>query len=162
MESSLSSNQLQLAILVAGKFFFENASNSMITLKGVCVLQRFRRAVNVITCLNAGQVITASIADIIENYSFKDILRKLAREKQTQVAPTSNDDSYLGEITQETFVSSKDKHIKYVGIVYSSVTWYYFGISYMFSFLISLDGLLTFLSFDSAMMYNLHDLTAIL
>ncbi|XP_045441795.1 integrin alpha-8 isoform X2 [Pipistrellus kuhlii] len=43
-----------------------------------------------------GQVITANIADIIENYSFKDILRKLAREKQTQVAPTSNDDSYLG------------------------------------------------------------------
>ncbi|ELK35934.1 Integrin alpha-8 [Myotis davidii] len=43
-----------------------------------------------------GQVITASIADIIDNYSFKDILRKLAREKQTQVASTSNDDSYLG------------------------------------------------------------------
>lgn len=48
--------------------------------------------------LNAGQVITASIADIIANYSFKDILRKLAREKQTEVAPASYDDSYLGEI----------------------------------------------------------------
>uniref|UniRef100_A0A667FZY8 Integrin subunit alpha 8 n=1 Tax=Lynx canadensis TaxID=61383 RepID=A0A667FZY8_LYNCA len=45
-----------------------------------------------------GQVITASIADIIANYSFKDILRKLAREKQTDVAPASYDDSYLGEI----------------------------------------------------------------
>ncbi|XP_016059422.1 PREDICTED: integrin alpha-8 [Miniopterus natalensis] len=43
-----------------------------------------------------GQVITASIADIIANYSFKDILRKLAREKQTDVAPASYDDSYLG------------------------------------------------------------------
>ncbi|KAI5932794.1 integrin alpha-8 isoform X1 [Manis javanica] len=43
-----------------------------------------------------GQVITASIADIIANYSFKDILRKLAREKQTEVAPASYDDSYLG------------------------------------------------------------------
>ncbi|XP_037693560.1 integrin alpha-8 isoform X2 [Choloepus didactylus] len=43
-----------------------------------------------------GQVITASIADIIANYSFKNILRKLAREKQTDVAPASYDDSYLG------------------------------------------------------------------
>ncbi|XP_058153905.1 integrin alpha-8 isoform X1 [Dasypus novemcinctus] len=43
-----------------------------------------------------GQVITASVADIIANYSFKDILRKLAREKQTDVAPASYDDSYLG------------------------------------------------------------------
>ncbi|XP_010615564.1 integrin alpha-8 [Fukomys damarensis] len=43
-----------------------------------------------------GQVITASIADVIANYSFKDILRKLAGEKQTEVAPASYDDSYLG------------------------------------------------------------------
>lgn len=43
-----------------------------------------------------GQVITVSIADIIANYSFKDILRKLAAEKQTDVAPASYDDSYLG------------------------------------------------------------------
>ncbi|XP_069314997.1 integrin alpha-8 isoform X2 [Eulemur rufifrons] len=42
-----------------------------------------------------GQVITASIADIIANYSFKDILRKLAGEKQTEVAPASYDDTYL-------------------------------------------------------------------
>lgn len=123
MESSPSCNRLQLAVLMAGrKSIVENASNSIITFKGVCVVQRFRHAVNVIICLNAGQVITASIADIIDNYSFKDILRKLAREKQTQVASTSNDDSYLGEITQDTFVSSKDKHIKCVDIVYSSVT----------------------------------------
>lgn len=43
-----------------------------------------------------GQVITVSVADIIANYSFKDILRKLAAEKQTDVAPASYDDSYLG------------------------------------------------------------------
>ncbi|XP_066172878.1 integrin alpha-8 [Sylvia atricapilla] len=43
-----------------------------------------------------GQVITASVADIIANYSFKDILRKLAREKQTGVAPPSYDDNYMG------------------------------------------------------------------
>lgn len=55
-------------------------------------------SITVLICLNTGQVITASIADIIANYSFKDILRKLAREKQTEVAPASYDDSYLGEI----------------------------------------------------------------
>lgn len=108
MESSPSYNQLQLAVLVAGrKSIIENASNFMITFKGMCVVQRFRHAVKVIICLNAGQVITASIADIIENYSFKDILRKLAREKQTQVASTSNDDSYLGEITHFCFLKRK-------------------------------------------------------
>lgn len=49
--------------------------------------------------MNAGQVITASVADIITNYSFKDILRKLAREKQTGVAPPSYDDNYLGKLS---------------------------------------------------------------
>uniref|UniRef100_A0A452R0K9 Integrin subunit alpha 8 n=1 Tax=Ursus americanus TaxID=9643 RepID=A0A452R0K9_URSAM len=53
-----------------------------------------------------GQVITASIADIIANYSFKDILRKLAREKQTDVAPASYDDSYLGESHYMTFIQN--------------------------------------------------------
>ncbi|EHB06297.1 Integrin alpha-8 [Heterocephalus glaber] len=43
-----------------------------------------------------GQLITTSIADVIANYSFKDILRTLAGEKQTEVAPASYDDSYLG------------------------------------------------------------------
>ncbi|CAM4533592.1 unnamed protein product [Caretta caretta] len=43
-----------------------------------------------------GQVITTSIADIITDYSFKDILRKLTREKQTGVAPPIYDDNYLG------------------------------------------------------------------
>nr|XP_010589007.1 integrin alpha-8 [Loxodonta africana] len=43
-----------------------------------------------------GMFLRVNIADIIANYSFKDILRKLAREKQTDVAPASYDDSYLG------------------------------------------------------------------
>lgn len=55
-------------------------------------------SINLLICLTTGQVITASIADIIANYSFKDILRKLAGEKQTEVAPASYDDSYLGEM----------------------------------------------------------------
>ena len=55
-------------------------------------------SVNLFIWLNTGQVITASIADIIANYSFKDILRKLAGEKQTEMAPASYDDSYLGEM----------------------------------------------------------------
>uniref|UniRef100_A0A8C8RDR5 Integrin subunit alpha 8 n=1 Tax=Pelusios castaneus TaxID=367368 RepID=A0A8C8RDR5_9SAUR len=45
-----------------------------------------------------GQVITTSVVDIITNYSFKDILRKLTREKQTGVAPPIYDDNYLGKI----------------------------------------------------------------
>uniref|UniRef100_A0A8D2IQX4 Integrin subunit alpha 8 n=1 Tax=Varanus komodoensis TaxID=61221 RepID=A0A8D2IQX4_VARKO len=35
-----------------------------------------------------GQIITSSIADIITDYSFKNILRKLPQEKQTGVAPS--------------------------------------------------------------------------
>ena len=55
-------------------------------------------SINLLICSSTGQVIMASIADIIANYSFKDILRKLAGEKQTEVAPASYDDSYLGEM----------------------------------------------------------------
>uniref|UniRef100_A0ABM5GNK7 Integrin alpha-8 isoform X2 n=1 Tax=Pogona vitticeps TaxID=103695 RepID=A0ABM5GNK7_9SAUR len=43
-----------------------------------------------------GQIITSSVADIITGYSFKNILRKLSREKQTGVAPSIYDDNYLG------------------------------------------------------------------
>uniref|UniRef100_A0A2K5PAS3 Integrin subunit alpha 8 n=1 Tax=Cebus imitator TaxID=2715852 RepID=A0A2K5PAS3_CEBIM len=58
--------------------------------------------VNILIC----QVITASVADIIANYSFKDILRKLAGEKQTEVAPASYDDSYLGKTPYMTFIQN--------------------------------------------------------
>ncbi|XP_064410832.1 integrin alpha-8 [Latimeria chalumnae] len=43
-----------------------------------------------------GQVITTSVADIINGYSFRDILRKVNGEKQTGMAPDSYDDNYLG------------------------------------------------------------------
>ncbi|MEE6466707.1 hypothetical protein FKM82_007028 [Ascaphus truei] len=43
-----------------------------------------------------GQVITASIADIIRDYSFKDIIRNVAGEKQTTMAQSVYDDNYLG------------------------------------------------------------------
>uniref|UniRef100_A0A670ZUL7 Integrin subunit alpha 8 n=1 Tax=Pseudonaja textilis TaxID=8673 RepID=A0A670ZUL7_PSETE len=45
-----------------------------------------------------GQVITSSIADVITDYSFKNILRKLLQEKQTGVAPSVYDDNYLGKL----------------------------------------------------------------
>uniref|UniRef100_A0A8C6XHJ2 Integrin subunit alpha 8 n=1 Tax=Naja naja TaxID=35670 RepID=A0A8C6XHJ2_NAJNA len=45
-----------------------------------------------------GQVITSSIADVIIDYSFKNILRKLLQEKQTGVAPSIYDDNYLGKL----------------------------------------------------------------
>ncbi|KAG7469998.1 hypothetical protein MATL_G00134920 [Megalops atlanticus] len=43
-----------------------------------------------------GQVITAGIAEILNGYSLKAILRKVNGEKQTGAAPDSYDDSYLG------------------------------------------------------------------
>ncbi|KAI1885477.1 hypothetical protein AGOR_G00204100 [Albula goreensis] len=43
-----------------------------------------------------GQVITAGVAEIINGYSLKAILRKVTGEKQTGAAPDSYDDSYLG------------------------------------------------------------------
>uniref|UniRef100_A0A8D0GJ39 Integrin subunit alpha 8 n=1 Tax=Sphenodon punctatus TaxID=8508 RepID=A0A8D0GJ39_SPHPU len=50
-----------------------------------------------------GQVITTSIADIITNYSFKDILRQLTREKQTGVDPATYDDNYLGKLHMASY-----------------------------------------------------------
>ncbi|XP_053322477.1 integrin alpha-8 [Spea bombifrons] len=43
-----------------------------------------------------GQVFSASIAEIIKGYSFKTIIRKLVGEKQTRMAQSEYDDSYLG------------------------------------------------------------------
>ncbi|KAM4705167.1 integrin alpha-8 [Rhinophrynus dorsalis] len=43
-----------------------------------------------------GQVFSTSIADIIKGYSFKNIIRKLTGEKQTVMAQSDYDDSYLG------------------------------------------------------------------
>ncbi|MGH0144150.1 UNVERIFIED_CONTAM: hypothetical protein FKN15_033809, partial [Acipenser sinensis] len=43
-----------------------------------------------------GQVITTSVAEIINGFSFKEILRKVKGEKQTGAASDSYDDNYLG------------------------------------------------------------------
>ncbi|XP_053569988.1 integrin alpha-8 [Bombina bombina] len=43
-----------------------------------------------------GQIFTAKIADIIQGYSYKSIIRKLVGEKQTAMAQSAYDDSYLG------------------------------------------------------------------
>ncbi|MGH0160381.1 UNVERIFIED_CONTAM: hypothetical protein FKN15_039305 [Acipenser sinensis] len=45
---------------------------------------------------SAGQVITTSVAEIINGFSFKEILRKVKGEKQTGAASDSYDDNYLG------------------------------------------------------------------
>lgn len=39
---------------------------------------------------------TAGVAEILNRYSLKTILRQVAGEKQTRAAEDTNDDSYLG------------------------------------------------------------------
>lgn len=82
-------------------------------------------------------MITASIADIIANYSFKDILRKLAREKQTEVAPASYDDSYLGEIHARDICGCSKDNVLNVDANSILHVLLLFGILFKFSFLIS-------------------------
>uniref|UniRef100_A0A8C6SWF2 Integrin, alpha 8 n=1 Tax=Neogobius melanostomus TaxID=47308 RepID=A0A8C6SWF2_9GOBI len=43
-----------------------------------------------------GQVMTAGIAEILNGYSLKAVLRRVAGEKYTRAAEDTNDDSYLG------------------------------------------------------------------
>ncbi|XP_070407334.1 integrin alpha-8 [Nothobranchius furzeri] len=43
-----------------------------------------------------GQVMTAGVAEILNGYSLKAVLRRVAGEKQTVMAEDTNDDSYLG------------------------------------------------------------------
>uniref|UniRef100_A0A8C0H556 Integrin subunit alpha 8 n=1 Tax=Chelonoidis abingdonii TaxID=106734 RepID=A0A8C0H556_CHEAB len=64
-----------------------------------------------------GQVITTSIADIITDYSFKDILRKLTREKQTGVAPPIYDDNYLGKMYNVELVAGVPRGAQNFGYV---------------------------------------------
>uniref|UniRef100_A0A3B4XZ78 Integrin subunit alpha 8 n=1 Tax=Seriola lalandi dorsalis TaxID=1841481 RepID=A0A3B4XZ78_SERLL len=49
-----------------------------------------------------GQVVTAGIAEILNGYSLKAILRKVPGEKQTRAAEDTHDDSYLGNIHSHT------------------------------------------------------------
>uniref|UniRef100_A0A8C9NBC4 Integrin subunit alpha 8 n=1 Tax=Serinus canaria TaxID=9135 RepID=A0A8C9NBC4_SERCA len=79
-----------------------------------------------------GQVITASIADIIANYSFKDILRKLAREKQTGVAPPSYDDNYMGKLS--SLVAGVPRGAQNFGYVCTGFSFYVFHSEKMASY----------------------------
>lgn len=55
-----------------------------------------RSSLWVSVCVCAGQVMTAGVAEILNRYSLKAILRQVAGEKQTRAAEDTNDDSYLG------------------------------------------------------------------
>uniref|UniRef100_A0A8C1XKZ0 Integrin, alpha 8 n=1 Tax=Cyprinus carpio TaxID=7962 RepID=A0A8C1XKZ0_CYPCA len=50
-----------------------------------------------------GQVITAGVAEILNGYSLKTILRKVQGEKQTVAASDAYDDSYLGKSLHKPF-----------------------------------------------------------
>ncbi|KAM4687696.1 integrin alpha-8 [Discoglossus pictus] len=59
-----------------------------------------------------GQIITSSIADIIQGYSYKNIIRKLEGEKQTGIAQSAYDDSYLGySVTVGEFTDDSEQEI---------------------------------------------------
>ena len=47
-------------------------------------------------CACAGQVMTAGIAEILNGYSLKAVLRRVPGEKHTVAAEDTHDDSYLG------------------------------------------------------------------
>uniref|UniRef100_A0A668A9T5 Integrin subunit alpha 8 n=1 Tax=Myripristis murdjan TaxID=586833 RepID=A0A668A9T5_9TELE len=49
-----------------------------------------------IACYRHGQVMTAGIAEILNGYSLKAVLRRVPGEKQTSAAADTHDDSYLG------------------------------------------------------------------
>lgn len=68
------------------------------SLPSVCFF--FNSFACVYVCVSAGQVMTAGIAEILNGYSLKAILRQVPGEKQTVAAEDANDDSYLGN-TQE-------------------------------------------------------------
>ncbi len=46
----------------------------------------------------AGQVMTAGIAEILNGYSLKAVLRRVPGEKHTRAAEDTHDDSYLGNV----------------------------------------------------------------
>lgn len=58
----------------------------------------------------AGQVMTAGVAEILNGYSLKAVLRQVPGEKHTRAAEDTHDDSYLGESrvqTKHTRISKK-------------------------------------------------------
>ncbi|KAM8967136.1 integrin alpha-8 [Pelodytes ibericus] len=59
-----------------------------------------------------GQVFTASIANIIKDYSFKSIIRKMVGEKQTKMAQSEYDDNYLGySVTVGEFTGDSEQEL---------------------------------------------------
>ncbi|KAK1806683.1 hypothetical protein P4O66_005184, partial [Electrophorus voltai] len=60
---------------------------------GLCTLSSLYRHVRL---PRPGQVITAGVAEILNGYSLKAILRKVQGEKQTSAVSDTYDDSYLG------------------------------------------------------------------
>ena len=57
-----------------------------------------RACVCVCVCVCLGQVMTAGIAEILNGYSLKAVLRRVPGEKHTRAAEDTHDDSYLGNI----------------------------------------------------------------
>lgn len=48
-------------------------------------------------CVSTGQVMTTGIAEILNGYSLKAVLRRVPGEKHTRAAEETHDDSYLGK-----------------------------------------------------------------
>ena len=62
----------------------------------------------VCVCVCAGQVMTAGIAEILNGYSLKAVLRRVPGEKHTRAAEDTHDDSYLGNM----HLQNKHTHTK--------------------------------------------------
>lgn len=54
------------------------------------------RTTYIFLCVCAGQVMTAGVAEILNGYSLKAVLRRVPGEKHTTAAEDTHDDSYLG------------------------------------------------------------------
>lgn len=61
-----------------------------------CVQCVSQHHITLCVCVSAGQVMTAGIAEILNGYSLKAVLRQVPGEKQTAASDDANDDSYLG------------------------------------------------------------------
>lgn len=73
--------------------------------------------------LCAGQVMTAGIAEILNGYSLKAVLRQVPGEKHTRAAEDTHDDSYLGKSRVQI------KHTHTCTHISKKLICYYLGIS---------------------------------
>uniref|UniRef100_A0A8C1XVA2 Integrin, alpha 8 n=1 Tax=Cyprinus carpio TaxID=7962 RepID=A0A8C1XVA2_CYPCA len=74
-----------------------------------------------------GQVITAGVAEILNGYSLKTILRKVQGEKQTVAASDAYDDSYLGKRRVNVSYFSPSSHISIYHMTFFFKMASYFG-----------------------------------